>query len=113
MEKDPEVEQYIMQFPDEFAAILLRLRALVHEVVPEGNEAIKWSRPHFSVGRRPVCYIGGFQKHVSLAFHDGRMLRDPEGILTGTGKMRTLKLRKMEDLDDEKIRHWLLEAFYT
>ncbi len=112
MNRDPEVEEYILQYPDEFVAILQRLRELVHEVVPEGTEAIKWSRPHFSIRRRRVCYIGGFQNHVSLAFHDGRMLNDPDGMLMGTGKMRTMKFRKMDDLDDEMIRHWVLEAFY-
>lgn len=102
------------QFPDDFVAIMLRLRELIYEIVPEATESIKWSRPHFSMGRRPVCYIGGFQKHVTLAFHDGRMLHDPEGFLLGTGKMlKYLKFTSMDELDDDRIRRWILEGFYT
>ena len=111
---DPEVEEYILQFPDEFVEIMMRLRELIHQVVPETGEAIKWSRPHYSMGRRPVCYIGGFQKHVTLAFHDGRMLNDPDKILLGSGKqMKYLKFRSMDDLDEEKLRKWIVEGFYT
>ena len=111
---DPEVEEYILQFPDEFVEIMIRLRELIHQVVPETSEAIKWSRPHFSMGRRPVCYLGGFQKHVTLAFHDGRMLNDPDKILLGSGKqMKYLKFRSMDELDEEKLRKWIVEGFYT
>lgn len=113
MNRDHEVNGYIEQFPPEFAAILQRLRELIAKVAPDCNEAIKWSRPCFSKGTRPICYIGGFRKHVSLAFTDGRLLRDPEGLLEGTGKMRTMKYRSLNDLDEDRVRHWILEAFYT
>ena len=114
MKEDPEVDEYIAQFPDGFVTIMERLREIIHEVVPETSEAIKWSRPHFSMGRRHVCYIGGFQKHVTLAFHDGRMLNDPDKILLGSGKqMKYLKFKSMEDLDEEILRRWILEGFYT
>jgi hypothetical protein len=111
---DPEVDEYILQFPDEFVEIMMRLRELIHQVVPETSEAIKWSRPHFSMGCHPVCYIGGFKKHVTLAFHDGRMLNDPDKILLGTGKkMKYLKFRSVDELDEEKLRKWIVEGFYT
>ena len=114
MHTDPQVEEYILQYPEKFVTIMMRLRELIHQVVPEATEAIKWSRPHFSMGRRPICYIGGFQSHVTLAFHDGRMLNDPDGILLGTGKkMKYLKFKSMDELDEEKLRIWIVEGFYS
>ena len=114
MKEDQAVNEYITQFPDSFVDIMMRLREIIHEVVPEATEAIKWSRPHFSLGRRHVCYIGAFKKHVTLAFHDGRMLNDPDKILLGSGKqMKYLKFTSMEDLDEDILRRWILEGFYT
>ena len=113
MKSDPEVEKYIAQYPDEFVNIMLRLRGLIYEVVPEATEAIKWNMPHFSLGR-PVCYIAGFKRPVTLAFHDGRMLNDPDGILLGTGKkMKYLKFGNLNDIDEELLKPWILEGFYT
>ena len=113
MKANPEVEKYIIQYPDEFVDIMLRLRLLIYEVVPEATEAIKWSMPHFSL-RRPILYIRGCKNHVTLAFHDGRMLNDPDGMLLGTGKqMKYLKFRNMNDIDEEMLKRWILEGFYT
>ena len=113
MNSDPEVIEYIEQHSTEFSRIMLRLRELIYEVVPEATESIMWSRPHFKLNR-PVCYIGGFKKHVTLAFHDGRMLNDPDGILLGTGKkMKYLKFSTMEGLDEDQLKRWILEGFYT
>ena len=113
MKADPEVEEYIARYPDELVEIMIRLRDLIYKVVPEAAEGIKWSMPHFSL-ERTVCYIGGFKSHVTLAFHDGRMLNDPDRILLGTGKkMKYLKFRNMDDIDEEMLKRWILEGFYT
>ena len=37
MESDPEVEEYIAQYPDEFANIMRHLRGLIYEIVPDFN----------------------------------------------------------------------------
>jgi hypothetical protein len=42
------------------------------------------------------------------------MLRDPDGILSGTGKyLRFIRFRLPEDMDEEQVRIWILEGFYT
>jgi hypothetical protein len=58
-----------------------------------------------------ICYIGVLKDHVNLGFHHGASLRDPQGILEGTGKqMRHIKIRSMEDLLHPAIRAYLQEA---
>jgi hypothetical protein len=113
MKPDPGVEDYIDQFDPEFRNILLRLRALIYEVVPDATEGIKWRMPTFSL-HKAICYIAGFKHHVTFAFFNGRMLKDPEGLLLGTGKhMKYLKFKSMDELDEQRLRLWILEGFYT
>ena len=113
MKPDPEVEEYIDQFDPGLREILIRLRELIYEVVPDAAEAIKWRAPTFSL-HRPICYSAGFKHHVTLAFHDGKMLKDPEGQLLGTGKhLKYLKFKSLDDLEEDKIRLWILQGFYT
>ena len=57
MNQDPRVIEYIEQFSPEYREILFRLRAYIFEVVPDVEEAIKWSSPTFSFRNKPVCYL--------------------------------------------------------
>jgi hypothetical protein len=42
------------------------------------------------------------------------MLHDPEGFLLGTGKMlKYLKFTSIDELDEDRLRRWILEGFYT
>jgi len=112
MKDDPEVTDYIQSAPNPFREIMLRLRELVSEVVPDAEEAIKWGTPVFSKVKN-ICYMAVFRKHVTFAFYDGRMLKDPEGILQGTGKMmKHIKLKTLDDIDQEQIKKWIIEGFY-
>ena len=114
MERDPEVIEYIEQFPAEYREILFRLRDLIYDVVPDAGEAIRWQRPSFSYNGRIICYIGGFQNHVTFAFHNGTMLNDPERLLEGSGKqMQFIRFKRSEDIDEEQMKIWIMEGFYT
>ena len=114
MNPDPKVTEYIEQFSPEFRKILFRLRELILHVAPDAEEAIKWRAPTFGYYRKPVCYIAGFNHHVTFAFYDGTMLNDPEGLLRGTGKyMRYIKFKSLEEMDEQQIRIWIMEGFYT
>ena len=61
--------------------------------------------------KESICYIGVQDSYINLGFHRGTSLRDPQGILEGTGKqMRHIKIRTMEDLLNPAIRAYLQEA---
>ncbi len=114
MKSDPEVIDYIEQFPPEFREVMFFLRDCIQQIVPEVSEGIKWKAATFSLGSKPICYVAGFKNHVSLAFHNGLMLRDPDGLLSGSGKfLRSIKYRNLQEIDKEQVRFWILEAFYT
>ena len=113
MKPDPDVKEYIDQFDPVFRNILLRLREIIYEVVPDATEKIKWHVPTFSM-QKPICYIAGFRHHVTFAFYDGRMLKDPDRLLLGSGKhMKYLTFKSLEELDEDMLRLWILQGFYT
>jgi hypothetical protein len=51
------------------------------------------------------------KNHVTLGFHYGTSLKDPESLLEGTGKnIRHVKLRAVEDLQQKGLKNLLLAA---
>ena len=58
-----------------------------------------------------ICYIGVLKDRVNLGFHHGTDLRDPYGLMEGTGKsMRHIKVRHMSDALNPALRAYLQEA---
>jgi hypothetical protein len=58
-----------------------------------------------------ICSIGVFARHVTLAFHDGAHLRDPDSLLRGGGKrMRHVALKTLADLDNASLRRLIRQA---
>ena len=58
-----------------------------------------------------ICYIGVLKDRVNLGFHHGTDLRDPYGLMEGTGKsMRHIKVRHMSEALNPALRAYLQEA---
>ena len=58
-----------------------------------------------------ICNIGVFTRHVTLGFPRGADLKDPAGVLQGTGKaMRHITVKKLSELDRPEIRAFLRQA---
>ena len=52
-----------------------------------------------------------YKNHVSLAFSEGYLLKDPNGLLEGGGKFRRhLKLRQLGDIKAKHVRDFLNQA---
>ena len=75
---DPRIDAYIAAQADFAQPILEHIRRLVHEAVPEAEETIKWSMPHFTVRGRILGAMGAFKAHATLA------LRQAEEVLGET-----------------------------
>ncbi len=59
------VEEYIGAAPEPARAHLTELRALVRELVPEGEERISYRMPSMDF-HGMVVWFGGFDRHVGL-----------------------------------------------
>jgi uncharacterized protein YdhG (YjbR/CyaY superfamily) len=60
------VDDYIGSFPAEVQTILQAARETIHAAAPDLQESISYGIPTFSVGGRPVVYLGGWKKHISI-----------------------------------------------
>lgn len=70
---DPRIDAYIAKAAPFAQPILRHVRALVHEALPEAEETIKWSMPHYLVGGKNVAGMAAFKAHCAVMIHgDGR-----------------------------------------
>lgn len=78
---------YITERSEPVRAVLEKLRALVHQALPDAVETFKWGAPVFDNAHGvSVVYLYGGKDHANLGFIRGAELDDPEGILKGAGK---------------------------
>jgi hypothetical protein len=64
------------------------------------RELMHDGRPTACAGDVAFGYVDAFKDHVNLGFFDGASLRDPAGLLEGTGKRgRHVKLRPGREVD--------------
>ena len=109
---NPEVSTYIESAKKEHQEILAFLRSLIFEAMPEVKEEFKWSRPVY-YRKELLCYLLSNKNYVTIGFYKGALeLPDPKGKLEGSGKeMRHLKVRSLEDLDQEELVLWLKQLY--
>jgi uncharacterized protein YdhG (YjbR/CyaY superfamily) len=60
------VDDYIGSFPAEVQTILEAARKTIQAAAPDLQESISYGITTFSVGGRPVVYLGGWKKHISI-----------------------------------------------
>jgi uncharacterized protein YdhG (YjbR/CyaY superfamily) len=59
------IDEYINNFPKDVQIKLRDIRALVHEIIPEAEEAIKYGMPTF-VLKGNLLHFAAFKKHIGL-----------------------------------------------
>lgn len=92
--RDPAVEAWRQRQAGPLGAVarhwftaLRQAGTHVHELMHDGHPTACFNSAAFA-------YVGTFQAHVTVGFFHGSDLRDPTGILQGTGRfMRHVKLR--------------------
>ena len=73
MIQDPRIDAYIAKSAPFAQPILEHLRALVAEALPEAEETIKWSMPHWTQGGKNIAGMAAFKAHCAFMIHgDGR-----------------------------------------
>ncbi len=103
-----QITEYINNLPKEQQEIMQAVRALIHQKVENVTEEFKWSRPVFKL-EKDFAYLQANKNHVNLGFYkDFEKLKDPKGLLEGTGKtMRHIKLKTVADIDAGLLGEWL------
>jgi hypothetical protein len=105
------IDAYVETKEAKVAAVAKGLRALMKKTVKGVKESVNpWKIPTFE-SNGPMCFFMAGKKHVTFGFLRGAMLKDPAGLLEGTGKsLRHVKLRGVEDLKRPELRKLIGEA---
>lgn len=102
--RDPRVDAYIGKAPGFAKPILTHVRALIHEVVPEVEETMKWSVPHFDY-KGVLCGMAAFKQHCNLIMWKGALIAGDDGR-DEKGQFRNIT--SVSDLPPDKIMKALL-----
>jgi uncharacterized protein YdeI (YjbR/CyaY-like superfamily) len=93
--RDPRIDAYIKRAQPFARPILQKVRERVHAVVPDVEEAMKWSHPTYCKSGKIVLGTAAFKEHASVHFWRGQEL----GFETKAGAMGQLgKLTSADDL---------------
>jgi hypothetical protein len=111
-----ELEEFLAPYTPVVQELALKLRALIHVVMPEAIEQL--DPPAHLIGygldrtyKGLICGITVHKAHINLMFAKGTELPDPEGLLVGTGKRaRHVTIRQAVDLERPGVRALLVAA---
>ncbi len=92
---------------------LLKLHSILSKAPLEVK--IKWGAPVFTYNNKNVVSYGGFKNYFALWFFNGVFLKDPKEVLLNAQEGKTKSLRqwrfeKIDDLNEQQILDYVLEA---
>lgn len=95
MTREPKIDAYIARAQPFARPILEKVRERVHAVVPDIEEAMKWSHPTYCKGGKIVLGTAAFKQHAAVNFWRGQEL----GLAREEGAMGQLgKITSRDDL---------------
>jgi len=80
MQHDERIDRHIEQLSERQQAPLRHIRALLHEVLPEGDETIKYAMPCIAVQGKGVAAFDAFKEHWSYFPMSGSVLERVTGL---------------------------------
>jgi hypothetical protein len=103
-QKTAKKSRYLRDENPELRKVVRALRSFVKKTVPGTRETVNaWGVPTFEA-KHPFSFYMVGKNHVTFGFHSGTSLKDPEGLLEGTGKnMRHVKLPTVGDLEQKGL----------
>ena len=80
MQYDERIDRHIEQLSERHQAPLRHIRALLHEVLPAGEETIKYAMPCIAVQGKGVAAFEAFKEHWSYFPMSGSVLERVTGL---------------------------------
>jgi uncharacterized protein YdeI (YjbR/CyaY-like superfamily) len=96
LSREPRIDAYIANAQPFAQPILSHIRERVHAVVPEAEEAMKWSAPAFLHNGKILIVMAAFKAHAALNFWRGQEIGDSSAKAGAMGQFG--KLKSVEDL---------------
>jgi hypothetical protein len=108
MPTNPEVDAWLARYDNPQKDLLQAVREVMLGADDRVTETIKWQAPTFMYQGNIASFFPKATKHVSLMFHTGASLPDPDGILEGDGEVS--RVVKIADPDDLAVKTEALQA---
>jgi hypothetical protein len=104
------IDSYIAGLEEWKGEIIARVRKIILEAAPQAKESIKWAQPVYE-SNGPFAYIKAFNNDVNFGFWRGVDIKDPKGLLQGSGsKMRHVKITGINDIDESIFVDFIRQA---
>lgn len=104
------LNEFLEKIPAEQHALVRSLDAVISKAGPTLAASLKWGNLTYH-GKKNVCSLVSHKHHVNLQVWGGARLKDPRGLLTGTGKdMRHIKIVSEADVDSKYIADLVKQA---
>ncbi|NCQ11194.1 MAG: DUF1801 domain-containing protein [Bacteroidetes bacterium] len=101
----------------ELIELFADLRNYILDLYPDCNELLYHTHALtalYSTSEKmsdAFCMIPIYSNHFNLGFNKGTLLKDPNRLLQGTGKLiRHIPIEKVEDYRNEKTKQLILES---
>ena len=112
VERDPRIERWMKQHRGELGEIARRWFEVMRGCGDEVREVLHDGAPTGCLGDVAFGYVNVFTAHVNVGFFYGAALRDPKGILVGSGKrMRHVKVKAGAPSNDAALRALIVAAY--
>jgi hypothetical protein len=110
--RDPAIDEWIGFQRKELGPIAKKWFDVMRSCGDDVRELMHDGCPTTCVDDAAFGYVGVYTSHVNVGFFHGAELRDPAGLLQGTGKrMRHVKLRPEVTVDTDALNRLIHEAY--
>lgn len=103
---NPEFEALLKDATPSVEELARKARELILGVMPQAHQTVWLKQDIISFGIGPkkmsehFCYVAVFKERINLGFYYGADLKDPAGLLEGTGKaLRHIKVATVKELE--------------
>jgi hypothetical protein len=112
VKQDPAVAAWLTDDQVDLRSIARRWFVRIRQCGDDVRELMHDGCPVACVEDAPFAYVNAFKSHVNVGFFHGAVLRDPTGLLGGSGKrMRHVKLNPGRELNAAALSD-LIDAAY-
>lgn len=96
---------------DKNKRLISALARVIEQIAPDLEKTVKWGQGCWAQAGAPKVYLHAEPDHVQLGFYAGSTLKDPLGLLSGSGKhVRHVKVRSLSDVDAKAFAALILQV---
>jgi len=112
MKHDPAIDRWLRAQRDDLRPFVEAWFTRMRECGSDVRELMHDGCPTACVDDAAFGYVNAFKDHVNVGFFFGALLRDPAGLLEGTGKRgRHVKLRPGREVDRTALAQLIDTAY--